>query len=76
MIVFVTARAVGVPGNFDDGLVILNEEPELDSYYHANIIGGAGAFVMTTMDFHSYARAILAKLIREIAGPPVAALEP
>lgn len=30
---------------------------------------------MTTMDFHSYARAILTKLIREIAGPPVAALE-
>ena len=59
-----------------NGLVILNEEPELDSYYHANIIGGAGAFVMTTMDFHSYARAILAKLIREIAGPPVAALKP
>ena len=58
-----------------NGLVILNEEPELDRYYQANIIGGAGAFVMTTMDFHSYARAILAKLIREIAGPPVAALE-
>ena len=58
-----------------NGLVILNEEPELDSYYHANVIGGAGAFVMTTMDFHSYARAILAKLIREIAGTPVAANE-
>ena len=58
-----------------NGLVILNEEPELDSYYHANVIGGAGAFVMTTMDFHSYARAILAKLIREIAGAPIAAYE-
>ena len=27
---------------------------------------------MTTMDFHSSARAILAKLVREIAGAPVA----
>jgi hypothetical protein len=58
-----------------NGLVILNEEPLLDDYYHANVIGGAGAFVMTTMDFHSFASAILAKLIREIAGAPVASLE-
>jgi len=58
-----------------NGLVILNDEPELDSYYYANVIGGPGAFVMTTMDFHSYARAILAKLIREIAGAPVAAIQ-
>lgn len=58
-----------------NGLVILNEEPALDSYYRDHIIGGAGAFVMTTMDFSSYARAILAKLVREIAGTPVAALE-
>ena len=56
-----------------NGLVILNDQPYLDQYYRANVIGGPGAFVMTTMDFHSYAEAILAKLIREIAGAPVAA---
>ena len=59
-----------------NGLVILNEEPALDSYYQDNIIGGPGAFVMTTMDFRSYRQAILAKLVREIAGAPVAALYP
>ena len=58
-----------------NGLAILNDQPYLDNYYRANVIGGAGAFVMTTMDFRSYAQAILAKLIREIAGAPVAALE-
>ena len=58
-----------------NGLAILNDQPYLDNYYRANVIGGPGAFVMTTMDFRSYAQAILAKLIREIAGMPVAALE-
>jgi len=31
-------------------------------------IGGAGAFVIATMDFQSYANAIIAKLIRGISG--------
>lgn len=56
-----------------NGLVILNEEPALAAYYHANVIGGTGAFVITTMDFQSYAKAIIAKLIREISGAPYAA---
>ncbi len=55
-----------------NGLAILNEEPTLDRYYIANVIGGTGAFVMTANDFRAYALAILAKLIREIAGAPVA----
>jgi hypothetical protein len=56
-----------------NGLVILNEEPDLDDYYHAHVIGGTGAFVMTTMNFQSFAKAIIAKLIREITGAPYAA---
>lgn len=55
-----------------NGLAILNEDPTLDSYYFANVIGGTGAFVITANDYESYDQAILAKLIKEIAGVPVA----
>ncbi len=63
------AVAQGVTIN---GLAILNEDPTVDSYYYANVIGGTGAFVMTANDYESYGLAILAKLIKEIAGVPVA----
>jgi hypothetical protein len=56
-----------------NGLAILNEEPTVDSYYFANVIGGTGAFVMTANDYEAYALAILTKLIKEIAGTPIAA---
>ena len=55
-----------------NGLAILNEEPTLRRYYVDNVIGGNGAFVMTANDYEAYSAAILAKLIKEIAGPPVA----
>ena len=55
-----------------NGLAILNEDPTVDSYYYANVIGGTGAFVMTANDYESYGLAILAKLIKEIAGVPIA----
>ncbi len=56
-----------------NGLAILNEEPALRHYYASNVIGGSGAFVMTANDYEAYSAAILAKLIKEIAGPPIAA---
>lgn len=55
-----------------NGLAILNEDPTVDSYYFAHVIGGTGAFVLTANDYEAYRKAILAKLIREIAGVPVA----
>ena len=55
-----------------NGLAILNEEPTLERYYRANVIGGTGAFVMTANDYEAYAVAILTKLIKEIASTPVA----
>ena len=64
------AVALGITIN---GLAILNEDPTVDSYYYANVIGGTGAFVMTANDYGAYALAILSKLIREIAGTPIAA---
>ncbi len=56
-----------------NGLAILNEDPMLDRYYVANVIGGPGAFVMTANDYDAYRLAIVAKLVKEITGAPVAA---
>ena len=68
-----SAVALGITIN---GLAILNEDPTVDSYYLANVIGGTGAFVMTANDYEAYALAILTKLIKEIAGAPIAARPP
>lgn len=52
-----------------NGLAILDTEPDLKSYYEANVIGGAAAFVMTANRFEDYPDAIRRKLIREILPP-------
>jgi hypothetical protein len=70
------ALAKGVTIN---GLVILSETPlpsfpehthppgGLAHYYRENVIGGDAAFVMTAENFQSFGRAIINKLIAEIA---------
>jgi hypothetical protein len=58
------AVAAGVVIN---GLPILALEPGLDSYYHDNVIGGAGAFVIAAQTYDAFAQAILNKLVNEIA---------
>jgi hypothetical protein len=63
--------ALGITVN---GLAILNEEPRLDRYYRAGVIGGRGAFMLTAPDFESFAEAMRAKLYGEINGPLVAML--
>jgi len=62
-----------------NGLVILSDRPVpwnaehtnppggLAKYYEDNVIGGPGAFVMVAEDFQSFGRAIIKKLIAEIA---------
>jgi hypothetical protein len=57
------AKGVGI-----NGLPILALEPDLDSYYRENVIGGPGAFVIAAKDFETFGEAILKKLIAEIAG--------
>ena len=64
------AVAAGITVN---GLAILNEDLYVDRYYRYNVIGGTGAFVMTADDYRDFANAILQKLIKEIAGVPIAA---
>jgi Protein of unknown function (DUF1194) len=65
-----------------NGLVILSDRPVpwnaehtnppggLEKYYHDNVIGGPGAFVLVAQNFQSFGRAIIKKLIAEIASLP------
>jgi hypothetical protein len=39
----------------------------LEQYYRDNVVGGSGAFVLVAEDFNSFGRAIVRKLIAEIA---------
>jgi Protein of unknown function (DUF1194) len=57
-----------------NGLAILTEEPWLEDYYRDNVIGGAGAFILAARDFHSFAEAMLRKLVQEVAGAGASAL--
>jgi hypothetical protein len=50
-----------------NGLTILNEQWQLDSWYREHVIGGVGSFVMPANDFADFRLAIMAKLVREIA---------
>lgn len=50
-----------------NGLPILTLEPDLDHYYHDNVIGGPGAFMIPVSNYDAFADAILKKLISEIA---------
>lgn len=50
-----------------NGLPILAVEPDLDTYYFENVIGGPGAIMVPAQNFESFADAILKKLIQEIA---------
>lgn len=74
------AVAAGIVIN---GLPILNDRPQpfgmptpmeqqLDRYYEEQVIGGPGSFLITARDFEDFRRAILNKLVREIAGPGAA----
>lgn len=65
-----------------NGLVIMNDrptpgffqvpQPPLDEFYRNHVIGGPGAFVIAIDDFSTFAYAIMNKLIKEIAGEPIA----
>ena len=65
------ARAAGITVN---GLAILDREPGLAAYYRARVDGGA--FVLDAASYRDFAAAIHRKLLREIAGAPVAGVAP
>lgn len=79
-----TARDAGVEmGVTINALVILSPEPlpwnpghthpagGLENYFKENVIGGPGAFTMVADGFETFNKAILGKLIKEIAAAPV-----
>ncbi|HTZ79595.1 MAG TPA: DUF1194 domain-containing protein [Stellaceae bacterium] len=53
-----------------NGLPILALEPDLDTYYRNNVIGGPGAFVIAVKNYDNFATAILQKLVQEISSAP------
>jgi uncharacterized protein DUF1194 len=65
-----------------NGIVILSDRPVpwnaehtnppggLQKYYQDNVVGGPGSFVMVAESFNSFGRAIIKKLIAEIALSP------
>jgi hypothetical protein len=69
-------------GTIINGLVILSDSQllfnaehtnppgGLEKYYRDNVIGGPGAFVMVAEDFNAFGKAIVKKLIAEIAAAP------
>ena len=79
-------RAVSA-GIVINGLPIINDRPQaygyppfpdLDLYYEDCVIGGPGAFMVVAEGFTDFARAVLRKLVTEIAGrsPPPPLLLP
>ena len=66
------ALAQGITIN---GLAITNNEPQLASYYAANVITGPAAFVIRAENFESFAEAFRRKLKRELS-PKIAQRRP
>ncbi|NNE21064.1 MAG: DUF1194 domain-containing protein [Rhizobiales bacterium] len=66
-IVLPQARALAQrDGIMVNGLAILNDFPELDTWYRENVKSGPGSFVMRAANYEDFAVAIREKLWREI----------
>jgi len=73
----VAARGIVVNGLviLTEGQFLFNAEHTnppggLEKYYRDNVIGGPGAFVMVAEDFNAFGKAIVKKMIAEIAAAP------
>lgn len=49
-----------------NGVAILNEEPDLETYYEVFVIGGNGSFALAAQDYADFQEVIVKKLVREI----------
>ena len=49
-----------------NAVAILNEEPQLETYYKVFVIGGTGSFALAAQDYEDFRDVIVKKLIREI----------
>jgi hypothetical protein len=59
-----------------NGLAIVNEEPDLEDYYRAALVGGPESFVLRAADYADFTQAIRQKLIRELSVPIAEAPQP
>ncbi|MCB1493935.1 MAG: DUF1194 domain-containing protein, partial [Rhodobiaceae bacterium] len=57
-----------------NGLAILSDDPGLADWYRAEVMTGAGAFVMTASGFEDFAEAMRRKLLREVEYKPIIGL--
>lgn len=63
----ITARDAAVfAGITINGVAILNEEPHLEAYYKAFVVGGNGAFALAARDYGDFQDVIVKKLVREV----------
>ena len=69
----IVRQAAILAGISINGLAILNEEPGLERYYRRDVVGGESSFLITAESFADFRKAILAKLLQEVQGAPVAA---
>ena len=65
-------EAIIADGITINGLIVLDDDDELERYFRANVIGGPDAFVIAVDSYEDFADAIKLKLIREITTRPVA----
>lgn len=61
------SAALAANGVTINALVIKGARPDPETYYAENVIAGAGAFIEVADSFNDYARAMQAKLLRELA---------
>jgi hypothetical protein len=59
-------RAARAQGIIINGLPIMADSPDLADYYKKRVIIGPDSFVQPARDFEDYARAIRAKLLKEL----------
>ncbi len=71
----ITVNALVIGSDGPDGGVRSGDLGELESYFRSQVIRGPRAFVLTTTGFADYETAMIRKLLREVEGLAVSALE-
>lgn len=66
---WVVRDALVAQGFIINGIAIEGAIVSVTDYYKSNVIGGAGAFVLTATSYEDYPRAIRRKLINEVTKP-------
>lgn len=69
-------QAADILGVTINGLAILTDDPDLESYYRAQVITGPGAFALSVDRYEDFAAAMRIKLVREIENRPIVSQRP